>query len=107
MNCAGENFCAPVLQRGGRAPRTAARRASAGLPSRLGVVSHSAAPSRPPRGFGGLPAMSIVTCEKCGAKNRVDERVTIVGKEPVCGRCGAKLPGGGGYEPAGAGGAAD
>ena len=23
--------------------------------------------------------MSIVTCEKCGAKNRVDERVTVVG----------------------------
>lgn len=40
--------------------------------------------------------MSIVTCEKCGAKNRVDERVTIVGKEPVCGRCGAKLPADGG-----------
>jgi thioredoxin len=36
--------------------------------------------------------MSIVTCEKCGAKNRVDERVTVVGKEPVCGRCGARLP---------------
>lgn len=44
--------------------------------------------------------MSIVTCEKCGAKNRVDERVTIVGKEPVCGRCGARLPadGGGGSQ---------
>ena len=40
--------------------------------------------------------MSIVTCEKCGAKNRVDERVTIVGKEPVCGRCGARLPADGG-----------
>jgi thioredoxin 2 len=48
--------------------------------------------------------MSIVTCEKCGAKNRVDERVTIVGKEPVCGRCGAKLPAdGGGAEYASAG----
>jgi thioredoxin len=35
--------------------------------------------------------MAIVTCEKCGAKNRVDERVSFVGKEPVCGRCGAKL----------------
>ncbi|HVF45036.1 MAG TPA: thioredoxin [Pyrinomonadaceae bacterium] len=49
--------------------------------------------------------MSIVTCEKCGAKNRVDERVTIVGKEPVCGRCGAKLPADGGgaqYAPPGA-----
>ncbi|HVF44211.1 MAG TPA: thioredoxin [Pyrinomonadaceae bacterium] len=40
--------------------------------------------------------MSIVTCEKCGAKNRVDERVTIVGKEPVCGRCGARLTADGG-----------
>lgn len=49
--------------------------------------------------------MSIVTCEKCGAKNRVDERVTIVGKEPVCGRCGARLPtdgGGAQYASAGA-----
>jgi thioredoxin len=42
--------------------------------------------------------MSIVTCEKCGAKNRVDERVTIVGKEPVCGRCGAKLSADGGAQ---------
>lgn len=53
--------------------------------------------------------MSIVTCEKCGAKNRVDERVTIVGKEPVCGRCGAKLPADGGgaqYESAGSASAA-
>jgi thioredoxin len=40
--------------------------------------------------------MTVVTCEKCGAKNRVDERVTVVGKEPVCGRCGARLPAGGG-----------
>lgn len=38
--------------------------------------------------------MTVVTCEKCGAKNRVDERVTVVGKEPVCGRCGARLPSG-------------
>jgi thioredoxin len=36
----------------------------------------------------------VVTCEKCGAKNRVDERVTVVGKEPVCGRCGTRLPSG-------------
>lgn len=48
--------------------------------------------------------MSIVTCEKCGAKNRVDERVTIVGKEPVCGRCGAKLPPDGGARQASSGG---
>ena len=37
--------------------------------------------------------MSIVACAKCGAKNRVDERVTFVGKQPVCGRCGASLEG--------------
>ncbi|HEX8189210.1 MAG TPA: thioredoxin [Pyrinomonadaceae bacterium] len=44
--------------------------------------------------------MAIVACAKCGAKNRVDERVTFVGKQPVCGRCGAGLwgdEGGGGY----------
>jgi thioredoxin len=35
--------------------------------------------------------MTIVACAKCGAKNRVDERVTLVGKQPVCGRCGAGL----------------
>ena len=46
--------------------------------------------------------MSIVACAKCGAKNRVDERVTFVGKQPVCGRCGAVLQGGGEvYEAAG------
>jgi thioredoxin len=38
--------------------------------------------------------MAIVACAKCGAKNRVDERVTVVGKQPVCGRCGASLEGG-------------
>jgi thioredoxin len=37
--------------------------------------------------------MTVVTCAKCGAKNRVDERVTVVGKQPVCGRCGARLQG--------------
>jgi thioredoxin 2 len=37
--------------------------------------------------------MAIVACAKCGAKNRVDERVTFVGKQPVCGRCGAALRG--------------
>jgi len=48
--------------------------------------------------------MAIEVCGKCGAKNRVDERVTVVGKRPVCGRCGASLPGvddGGGYAPGG------
>jgi len=38
--------------------------------------------------------MTIVACAKCGAKNRVDERVTVVGKQPVCGKCGASLEGG-------------
>ena len=40
--------------------------------------------------------MAILVCAKCGAKNRVDERVTIVGKQPVCGRCGASLDARGG-----------
>jgi thioredoxin len=46
--------------------------------------------------------MTIVACAKCGAKNRVDERVTLVGRRPVCGRCGASLQGDGnsGSEPA-------
>jgi len=44
--------------------------------------------------------MAIVACGKCGAKNRVDERVTVVGKQPVCGKCGASLEGGEGGEPA-------
>ncbi|HEX8283688.1 MAG TPA: thioredoxin [Pyrinomonadaceae bacterium] len=43
--------------------------------------------------------MAIVACAKCGAKNRVDERVTFVGKQPVCGRCGAGLQDGGGEPP--------
>lgn len=33
----------------------------------------------------------IVTCPKCGAKNRVSE-VTARTHQPVCGRCGTKLP---------------
>ena len=49
--------------------------------------------------------MAIVACAKCGAKNRVDERVTFVGKQPVCGRCGAQLQGGGGDGGETAGGA--
>lgn len=49
--------------------------------------------------------MTIVACPKCGAKNRVDERVTVVGKQPVCGKCGASLEGGG--EPAKSSGAAE
>ena len=35
--------------------------------------------------------MAIQVCTKCGAKNRVDERAAKV-SQPVCGRCGAKLP---------------
>ena len=35
--------------------------------------------------------MAIQTCPKCGAKNRVDERAATV-SQPVCGKCGEKLP---------------
>jgi len=35
--------------------------------------------------------MTIQTCPKCGAKNRVDESAAVV-SQPVCGKCGAKLP---------------
>jgi thioredoxin len=48
--------------------------------------------------------MGIQVCVKCGAKNRVDERVTFVGKQPVCGKCGARLSG---EAETGAGAAAD
>ncbi|MCA1592964.1 MAG: thioredoxin [Acidobacteria bacterium] len=34
--------------------------------------------------------MAIQSCPKCGAKNRVDERV-VSRMRPVCGRCGAGL----------------
>ena len=50
--------------------------------------------------------MAILTCGKCGAKNRVDERVTVVGKQPVCGRCGARLGADGGAAATGGGAAA-
>ena len=33
---------------------------------------------------------SIVACPKCGAKNRVNDRVAG-DREPVCGKCGTKL----------------
>ena len=36
--------------------------------------------------------MAIVTCPQCGTKNRVDERAAEA--QPVCGKCGAKLPAG-------------
>ena len=35
--------------------------------------------------------MAIVTCPKCGAKNRVDE-TRAAESQPVCGKCGTKLP---------------
>ncbi len=34
--------------------------------------------------------MAIVTCEKCGSRNRVDEKKAGTEK-PVCGKCGAEL----------------
>lgn len=34
---------------------------------------------------------AIISCPECGAKNRVDTRAAEL-KQPVCGRCGAKLP---------------
>jgi thioredoxin len=41
--------------------------------------------------FGQVIAMAIVTCPDCGTKNRIDER--RAGQlQPVCGKCGAKLP---------------
>jgi thioredoxin 2 len=38
-------------------------------------------------------AMAIVVCPQCGTKNRVDERAAE--RQPICGRCGAKLAAGG------------
>jgi thioredoxin len=35
--------------------------------------------------------MAIGICSKCGTKNRVDERAAQL-SQPVCGKCGAKLP---------------
>ncbi|MGB7925533.1 MAG: thioredoxin [Pyrinomonadaceae bacterium] len=34
--------------------------------------------------------MAIITCAKCGAKNRVDEQAATA-QQPVCGKCGAAL----------------
>lgn len=34
--------------------------------------------------------MVVVACEKCGAKNRVDEKI-VAARRPVCGKCGAGL----------------
>ncbi|MBA2646547.1 MAG: thioredoxin [Pyrinomonadaceae bacterium] len=35
--------------------------------------------------------MAIVSCARCGANNRVDERAEASGRQAVCGKCGAKL----------------
>jgi thioredoxin 2 len=34
--------------------------------------------------------MTIIRCERCGSKNRVDERAAA-SSQPVCGKCGAHL----------------
>jgi len=34
--------------------------------------------------------MSIVTCQQCGARNRVEESAALK-RQPVCGKCGAPL----------------
>src|SRR5918912_678615 len=34
--------------------------------------------------------MAIITCARCGSKNRVDERAAA-SSQPVCGKCGAPL----------------
>ena len=34
--------------------------------------------------------MSIVSCRRCGARNRVDEGAALA-RQPVCGKCGAAL----------------
>jgi thioredoxin len=36
--------------------------------------------------------VSILTCQNCGTKNRIDETLALAHK-PVCGKCGAPLPG--------------
>ena len=35
--------------------------------------------------------MAIRGCQRCGAKNRVDERAEAEGRRAVCGRCGSPL----------------
>jgi thioredoxin len=35
--------------------------------------------------------MAIITCPKCGSKNRVDEN-RAQSSQPVCGKCGSSLP---------------
>jgi thioredoxin len=36
--------------------------------------------------------MSVITCPNCGTKNRINESLALAHK-PVCGKCGAPLPG--------------
>jgi thioredoxin len=38
--------------------------------------------------------MAVVTCENCGAKNRVEREAARQSLQAVCGRCGAKLTAG-------------
>ena len=38
-----------------------------------------------------MALMSVVTCQSCGAKNRVDEGRAQASR-PVCGKCGTQLP---------------
>lgn len=35
--------------------------------------------------------MKVVTCARCGAKNRVDEGAATAARQPVCGKCGGAL----------------
>jgi thioredoxin 2 len=35
--------------------------------------------------------MSVITCGKCGARNRVEEKEASLRRQPVCGKCGAPL----------------
>ena len=42
--------------------------------------------------------MPIQVCPKCGTRNRVDEQAAEV-SQPVCGKCGAKLPEVSGHAP--------
>jgi thioredoxin len=41
----------------------------------------------------------ITACPRCGAKNRIDEKVAAL-RQPVCGRCGTRLETGAGREEA-------
>ncbi|MCA1566820.1 MAG: thioredoxin [Acidobacteria bacterium] len=47
--------------------------------------------------------MAVVTCENCGAKNRVNEEAAQKSLQAVCGRCGGKLTADEGAQAASAG----